>query len=131
MKFFKYVFASALGTILAGIVMFFILIALVIGAISTALDDFSSDKIVSIKENSVLILDFDGPIRERAAEDEFEIPGFTEKSLGLNEILKTIDKAKEDDKIEGIYLSFAEIQGGAATTEAIRNALLDFKSEDK
>ena len=131
MKFFKYVFASALGTILAGIVMFFILFALVIGVISVALDDFSSDKTVSVKENSVLVLDFDGPISERAAKDEFEIPGFTEKKLGLNEILKTIDKAKMDDKIEGIFLSFSDLQGGAATTEAIRNALLDFKSDGK
>lgn len=131
MKFFKYVFASALGTILAGIVMFFILFMLVIGVISFALDDFSSDKTVSVKENSVLVLDFDGPIVERAKKDEFEIPGFTEKKLGLNEILKTIDKAKEDDKIEGIYLSFGDIAGGAATTEAIRNVLLDFKSSGK
>ena len=131
MKFFKYVFASALGTILAGIVMFFILFMLVIGVISIALDDFSSDKTVSVKENSMLVLDFDGPIVERAQEDEFEIPGFTEKKLGLNEILKTIDKAKKDDRIEGIYLSFEDIEGGAATTEAIRNALIDFKRDGK
>jgi protease-4 len=131
MKFFKYVFASALGTIIAGIVMFFILFALIIGVISTALDEFSSDKTVSVKQNSVLILDFDGPINERAVEDDFIIPGFSEKSLGLNQILKTIDKAKKDERIEGIYLSFADIQGGTATTEAIRNALLDFKNSGK
>ncbi len=131
MKFFKYVFASALGTIIAGLVLFFIMFAIVVATITIAFDDFATDKNVVIKENSVLILNFDGPIRERAAKDEFEIPGFTEKKLGLNEILKTIDKAKTDDKIVGIYLNFGDIQGGAATTEAIRNALLDFKSSGK
>lgn len=131
MKFFKYVFASALGTMLAGLVLFFIMSAIVIAAISVAFDDITSEKQFKIKDNSVLLLDFDGPIKERILKDEFEIPGFTEKKIGLSTMLKTIENAKEDERIAGIYLNFSNIQGGAATTEAIRKALLDFKSSGK
>jgi len=131
MKFIKYVFASALGTMLAGLVLFFIMFAIIVVTITAAFDDITSEKNVKIKDNSILILDFDGPVNERVSKDDFEIPGFTENKIGLNEILKTIENAKQDDRIEGIYLSFSGIQGGAATTEAIRKALLDFKTSDK
>jgi protease-4 len=131
MSFIKYVFASALGTLLAGLVMFFIMFAIVVATISVAFDDITSEKSVKIKDNSVLMLDFDSPIKERVLQDQFEIPGFTEDKIGLTEIIKTIDNAKQDDRIEGIFLNFSGIQGGAATTEAIRKALLDFKTSDK
>jgi protease-4 len=131
MNFIKYVFASALGTMLAGLVLFFIMFAIVVTTISTAFDDITSEKSVEIIDNSVLMLDFDAPIKERVSKHEIEIPGFEDKKIGLNEIIKTIDKAKQDDRIEGIFLNFDVIEGGAATTEAIRNALLDFKTSDK
>jgi len=51
------------------------------------------------------------------------------KSLGLNEILKNIEKAKEDDNIEGIYLDISSISAGYATAHEIRVALLDFKGK--
>ena len=131
MKFIKYVFASALGTMLAGLVLFFIMFAIVVATITAAFDDITSEKNVKLKDNSVLVLDFDGPVKERVLKDDFEIPGFTEKKIGLNEMLKTIGNAQQDERIEGIFLNFANIQGGAATTEAIRNALLDFKVSGK
>ncbi len=131
MKFFKYVFASALGTILAGIILMVILVGLIVGSITAAFDDFSSEKIASISSNSVLTLKLDGQIIERDKKDDFEIPGFKEESVGLNSILKNIDKAIEDDKIEGIYLSISSLNGGIATVEAIRNKLMEFKSSGK
>jgi len=51
---------------------------------------------------------------------------------GLNKIIKAIKAAKEDDNIKGIYLNAGSFSvGGLATPEAIRNALLDFKSSGK
>ena len=105
MKFFKYVFASALGTILAGIVLLVILIGLIIGSITAALDDVSAESTATISNNSILTLRFDEEITERSKKDDFAIPGFSKKQMGLNEILKNIEKAKEDDKIVGIYLN--------------------------
>jgi protease-4 len=131
MNFIKYIFASALGTMLAGLVLFFIMFTIVVATITAAFDDITTDKSVKIKDNSILMLDFDGPIKERILTDDFEIPGFTEKKIGLNDVIKTIDNAKEDERIEGIFLNFSSIQAGAATTETIRKALLDFKTSGK
>lgn len=131
MKFFKYVFASALGTILAGVVLLLILFGLILGSISAAMDDFSTDKSVSISSNSVFVLTLENAITERAKKDDFSFPGFTEKKSGLNQILKNIDKAKEDEKIVGIYLNISNVGSGIASVEAIRNKLIDFKSSGK
>ena len=131
MSFFKYVFASALGTMIAGILLLVILIGLIMGSITAAFDDFSAERSASISANSVLTLQFDGMIIERSKKDDFAIPGFTQSSIGLNSIIKNIDKAIEDDKIEGIYLNMSGLGGGIATVEAIRDKLMEFKKSGK
>lgn len=131
MNFIKTIFASAIGTLLAGLVLFFFAFIVIIGVITFAMDDFASGDTVTVKENSVLALNLDAPILERAPKVDFEIPGFSEKSLGLDKLIETIAKAKTDEKIKGLYLSFSSVAGGSATTEALRKALLDFKTEGK
>ncbi|MDG1189259.1 MAG: signal peptide peptidase SppA, partial [Flavobacteriales bacterium] len=55
-----------------------------------------------------------------------------ENTFGLNKILKSIEKAKHDDRISGIYLNTEMPQTSSATTEEIRNKLQEFKdSTDK
>jgi protease-4 len=51
--------------------------------------------------------------------------------LGLNDILKNIRKAKDDNKISGIILDLSEIQTGISTLLEIREALQDFKTSGK
>ena len=51
--------------------------------------------------------------------------------IGLTELINNIDKAKEDPKIEGIYLELTNLAAGVATVDEIRNALLDFKESGK
>ena len=131
MNFIKTIFASAIGTLLAGIILLFFFFIMFVGLITASFDDLMSEKQVKVKEKTALYFDFSQPINERAPKDDIEIPGFTEKRNGLNEMLKTIEKAGEDEKIEGIYMKFGGINAGIATTEAIRNALLDFKKTGK
>jgi protease-4 len=131
MKFFKYVFASALGSVLAGVVLLIILFGFILGSITAALDDFSAERITSVSSNSVLTLTLENEIVERSKKDELEIPGFIKNKTGLNEILENISKAKEDDKIVGIYLNAGNISAGIASVEAIRKALIDFKESGK
>src|SRR5690606_29809813 len=45
--------------------------------------------------------------------------------------LKNIKKAKDDDNIKGIFINAAINPNGTATTEAIRNQILDFKESGK
>jgi protease-4 len=131
MNFLKYIFASALGTLLAGLILVFFVFVIAVSVISFALDDIASGDKVTVKEKTVLLMNFDAPIVERAPKDDFEIPGFTEKKLGLDKLVETLDKASKDEKIEGVLLAFNSIQGGAATTEVLRDALLDFKASGK
>src|SRR5690606_12333483 len=63
---------------------------------------------------------------------ELDVPGFvTTKSFGLNDILKRIRGAKDDDRIKGIYLDLSAVSASFATLQEIRYALLDFKTSGK
>jgi protease-4 len=59
------------------------------------------------------------------------ISSFGDKSYGLSDIIASIQQAKKDSKIKGIYIPQAGYSNGMATTEAIRNALIDFKKSGK
>src|SRR5690606_20934713 len=63
---------------------------------------------------------------------ELDVPGFvTTKSFGLNDILKRIEGAKDDDRIKGIYLDLSAVSASFATLQEVRDALLDFKESGK
>jgi len=128
--FLKYVLATVVGILLYSVVSSFIFLG-IIGIIAAA----SGDKDVKIKENSILYLKLDKPIVDRASNNPFENFNFQtfqpDNELGLNKILKDIKKAKEDDKIKGIFMELSYTHAGIATIEEIRNSLIDFKQSGK
>lgn len=130
-QFFKFVFASMLGVVLSFIVLFLIMIAVVGGIVASA----GKDKEVSASANSVMHIGLGYPIAERTPKNPFENMNFfsfeDNNTLGLNDILAGIEKAKTDDNIKGIYMDVSSIQAGFATIEEIRNALIDFKKSGK
>lgn len=130
-EFFKYVLATVVGIIVAGVVIMFLGVLTLFGLAS------SSDKDVTIEDNSVLKLELNGTISERAPESspldflKSINPMGNEDTLGLDEILSAIQKAKENEDIKGIYLLAGSLEAQPATVEAIRNALVDFKESGK
>jgi protease-4 len=59
-----------------------------------------------------------------------DIPGFSKvKTLGLDDIFTALENAENDDRIKGVYLKLSMVNGGMASVEEIRNALIDFKSK--
>ncbi|MGF7040565.1 signal peptide peptidase SppA [Mucilaginibacter lappiensis] len=126
-QFFKFVLASIVGILLAT----FILVVIVAGIIYAA----SSDKTVEVEPNTVLHMAFTTPITERTPNNPLAGLGFLgldkDKSTGLNDILANIRKAKADPDIKGIFLDESYMTSGQATTEEIRNALIDFKKSGK
>ena len=126
-QFFKYVFATIVGVLLCLVIFTFV----VIGFISSA----RSDKKTEVEANSVLRLSFDYAIKERTSTSPLSgIPFLNlnvKKSIGLNDILASLKRAKTDDNIKGIYLDESYMLSGQATTEEIRNALIDFKKSGK
>jgi protease-4 len=130
-EFFKFVFASMIGVLLSVFVMFVLGILLIIGIVSTA----SNESKITIDDNTVLHLSLNYPISERTSKNPFQNLNFggfeTENNLGLKDILAHIKEAKTDSRIKGIYVDVSAIQGGFASIEEIRNALIDFKKSGK
>src|ERR1700753_1144723 len=122
-QFFKFVLASLVAMIVVGVI--FVLIIVVIVAAS-------SDKTVDVDSNSILQISFNIPVTERTPDDPLANLGISDqKSIGLNDILADIAKAKIDKHIKGIFLDESGITPGQASSEEIRNALLDFKKSGK
>ena len=132
-QFFKFMFASMLGFIISGVILIFIFVGVLVGALSSSFDSATS-KTENIEANSVLHIELDEAVVDRAREFDFnfKFPGFeTEGSIGLNKTLEYIKKAADDDKIKGIYLDLSSVKAGLASMEEIRNALTEFKKSGK
>jgi protease IV len=129
-QFFKFLFASMLGFILGIIVLFFLFIFIVSAAVSSM-----GTEEVKVSNGSVLQINFSQPIRDRSSNNPFEGLNFStlksNKQLGMNDILKSIENASTDDNIKGIFLDFSGLQSGFANIEEIRNKLLEFKKSGK
>ncbi len=130
-EFFKFVFASMLGVILSFFVLILISVFTIIGIASTV----GEESKVEVEDQSVMHLRLDYPITERTSKNPLEslgVFGFeNERNIGLNDILISIEKAKSDKKIKGIYIDVSYIQAGYAGIEEIRNKLIDFRKSGK
>lgn len=130
MNFIKTFFASCLGSLVALGLLLVITILIFISLISGISGD--ENKTI-VKENSVLHLKLDMPINENEIDNPLEglpIPG-AETPMGLLQFKKAITHAKEDAKIQGIYLDLSIFMGGYGVAKEVRDALLDFKSSGK
>ena len=97
-QFFKSVAATVVGIFAFGIIMGIFTFISLIGML------MSGDK-PSLRDNSVMVMKLQGTINEQGQEDVMgQITGNSFNQLGLNEILSAIKKAKNEDKIKGIYL---------------------------
>jgi signal peptide peptidase SppA, 67K type len=120
--------ASTLGVLIGGAILFFISIILMMGIAAS----FTSKPAFRLEDKTVLALTLDKPVNDRIGNSPFDylMMGST-KSYSLNSILSAIKKAKENDKIKGIYIKTGAGQIGYASIEPIRAALEDFKSSGK
>lgn len=130
MNFFKTFLASCLGSLLAFVVLCILGFMLLLGTVASLSD---SNEQVIIKDKSVLHLKLDGPITENEIEDPFEdlpLPGAV-STTGLLPLKQAIKNAKDDSKIEGIYLELNMLMAGYGVARELRQALEDFKESGK
>ena len=124
-QFFKSVAATVVGIFAFGIIIGIFTFISLIGML------MSGDK-PSLRDNSVMVMKLQGTINEQGQEDVMgQITGNSFNQLGLNEILSAIKKAKNEDKIKGIYLEPGALITDYATLQEIRKALEDFKKSGK
>ena len=125
--FIKFTFASVLGVVLAGIIFTILGIVTMVGMVA------SSDTETIVEENSIFVLDLEGTLSERVQDNPFQaMMGEEYQAYGLDDILTSIQKAKDNENIKGIYLQIGNfIVSSFASLEEIRHALTDFKESGK
>ena len=124
--FFKFTLASVLGIVLAGIIF------TIIGIVSLVGMAASSDTETKVQENSIFVLDLEGILSERVEENPLQtLMGEEYQTYGLDDILASIQKAKDNENIKGIYLQPNVFIAEYPSLEEIRKALSDFKESGK
>jgi len=130
MNFARSFLAALLGSLTSFVILFVFFLIFISGIASIA---SLENQISFIKESSILKLDLNKPVNERASiYQEFEsILGLDEEILGLNNIIESINIAKENDNIKGIELKCDFPLTGWAQTRTIRETLKNFKKSGK
>ena len=126
-EFLKYTFATVCGLVLTGVVFTILGIISLAGIVAS-----SSGTETVVKDRSVFVLELKGNVVERYQENPLmQFLGEDYTTYGLDDILTSIRKAKENDKIKGIYFDAGAFACQTASMQAIRNALVDFKKSGK
>lgn len=126
LRFLKSVFKSVLVTFISFIIIVGVFVVIGLSA--------SMEEEEKTKSNSLLEINLSENIVDRSSEFSFDFGDLSDepKSLGLDDILKSIDKAKYDNNIKGIYLNIDIVNSNMASLEEVRDKLQDFKdSTDK
>lgn len=131
--FFKMMFASTLGFIIAAILFSLLSMLILVGMVGSMASSVGGKQQFVLQDNSVLHLKLNGIIQERVANNDpfTELLGNTPGPIGLNDIVGAIRKAKNNDKIKGIYLDTRIFSASNAMLAEIREELEKFKESDK
>ena len=126
-QFFKFMFASCLGSAL----LLVILMVIMIWSVSS-----STKSTVKIKPKTVLYMNLDYDIPERTTETDFTATlmglrnGESDMS-GLNDIIANIEAAKNDADISGIFLELSSVGTSTANIEELRHHIENFRESGK
>ena len=125
-EFLRSMLATIAGIIVAGFIFFILSLFTITGFIAM------SESETTVRENSIFLLDLTGNVSERYQQNPLDqILGEKQTTYGLDDILSSIKKAKENENIKGIYLNAGAYNCSTASLQAIRNALVDFKESGK
>ncbi len=127
--FLKMLLAVIAGLIVTNILFFVIMLSALSGMAA------AGKKSVDIPEKSVLVIKTGAMIPDRSQGNPFSMidpvtMSFTQ-TPGLNEILKNLRKAADDENIAGILLETGTMPSGWATADELRTALEEFKKSGK
>jgi protease-4 len=137
-QFLKQTLASLVGS-LAGLILFFSLGAG--GLVFLLILAASRDEGPKVKDNSVLVFDLSQDITDTTPTSSTSealgeaLSGDQTNSVTLRTVLDTLDKARQDKRIIGIYLDGSKTSSGSgtglATLKEVRKALERFRSAGK
>lgn len=125
-SFIKQVLATIVG------ILVFVLITGAIGVMSLVGMIASSEATKNVNENSVLVINLSGIMKER--DQDNYLTKLTQNSIGsqgLESTLAAIKKAKANKDIKGIYIEAGLFSTDFATLQELRQALEDFRKSGK
>lgn len=131
-KFLLIVCGSFVGTTLA--LMVFMLSAIVFSIAMMSMGGQMGNKTASVQKNSILHIKLEGEITERDGNAQLDMTSLMQgeaKSTSLTTLLAAIEAAKDNKKIDGIYLECAGSAASPATRFELRQALKSFKQSGK
>jgi len=130
-QFLKYTFAAMLGFLISAFIIIFFFFIFTFAIISS----LDSAETVTISENTVLEIRLDYKVPERTNTKPsmgLSLLPSLRKTIGLNDIVRIINNAKVDNRVNGIFLDLDNLYvGGLSKINTIREALIDFKTSDK
>jgi len=122
-SFFKIFFASFLSIVIFSLICLFLVIAFVSALASKDRPDVPS--------KSVLVINLSKIFHEKKQSNPLSVVSGESDIPGLYDAIRLINYAKTDNAVSGIYIEADENANGFASSNEIRNALLDFKSSKK
>ncbi len=125
--FLKNVLATFVG------ILFFFVVASAISAVGIIGMALTAACTPTVKNGSVLVLNLQGTLEERATEASplSMLQGEGGSNPGLADMLSAIKKAKTSEKIKGIYIEANGMDSELAQAQEMRDALVDFKKSGK
>ncbi|HCO68895.1 MAG TPA: signal peptide peptidase SppA, partial [Dysgonomonas sp.] len=129
--FFRSVLATIVGILICTFVLGLISAFLFFGMVTVISSSSSSS--YNLKNNTILTLNLTGQMKDRVVENPLmQYLGLREANeIALTDILSAIKKAKENDKIRGIYIKAGYLSASSASLNEIREKLEDFKTTGK
>ena len=125
-EFLRSTLATITGVLICGFIFIILGVTMLAGFVA------SSESETIVMPNSVFTLELKGTVQERYQPSP--VDQFFEDQIstyGLEDILNSIQKAKEDEQIKGIYLHTGALTCSTASLQAIHRALADFKQSGK
>lgn len=125
-EFLRSTLATITGVLICGFIFIILGVTMLAGIVA------SSESETLVMPNSVFTLELKGTVQERYQPSP--VDQFFEDQIstyGLEDILSSIQKAKENEQIKGVYLHTGALACSTASLQAIHRALADFKQSGK
>ena len=84
-----------------------------------------------LEEKTILKLDFSDAIADRGKDNPLAKFGAGDERAGLDEVLRALRHAAKDDKVAGIVMTPRLVQMGMASSQAVRQELVNFRKSGK
>ena len=126
-EFIKMAFATVVGFLISGFCLMILGIMFFAALVAS-----TENTTTTVKDRSVFVLELNGNVAERYQTSPLDkLLGEDFSTYGLDQILSSIRKAKENESIAGIYIEAGNFVCPTASLQEIRRALLDFKESGK